>query len=76
MANVVGRQALVIGAGMSGLAAAGALLPGEGKLQAAAITAVGVVVGAGVYLAVAKVLRSEELDQAVGLVTRRLRRRG
>jgi putative peptidoglycan lipid II flippase len=58
------------------LAAFGVVVSGEGKLVAAGITAVGVVVGAGVYLAVAKLLRSEELDQAVGLATRRLRRRG
>lgn len=58
------------------LALLGALLPGEGKLQAAAVTVAGVAVGAGVYLAAAKLLRSEELDQALGPVTRRLRRRG
>ena len=58
------------------LAAFGVVVSGEGKLEAVAVTVVGVGVGVGVYLAAAKLLRSEELDQAVGLVTRRFRRRG
>jgi putative peptidoglycan lipid II flippase len=49
---------------------------GEGKLEAILLTAVGIGVGALVYLVVAKLLRSEELDHAAGLFLRRLRRRG
>ncbi len=58
------------------LSAFGTVVRTEGKLGALIAALVGVAVGAAVYLAAAFWLRSEELDQAVGLVMRRFRRRG
>jgi putative peptidoglycan lipid II flippase len=58
------------------LAAFGTVMRIEGKLGAVVAAIVGVAVGAAVYLAAAKALRSEELDQAAGLVMRRFRRKG
>jgi hypothetical protein len=52
------------------------VLPASGKLEAIILSVVGVSLGAVVYLAAAKVLRSEELEQATGLLMRRFRRRG
>jgi putative peptidoglycan lipid II flippase len=46
------------------------------KVEATVVTALGIAIGAAVYLALAKALRSEELDEALGLVLRRFRRRG
>jgi putative peptidoglycan lipid II flippase len=51
------------------------LLPASGKLEAAILATAGVALGAAVYLGVAKLLRSEELAQATGLLMGRLRRR-
>jgi putative peptidoglycan lipid II flippase len=47
------------------------LLPTSGKLEAIILSTAGVLMGAAVYLAVAKLLRSEELQQATGLLLRR-----
>ena len=51
------------------------LLPASGKLEAAILAIIGVALGATTYLGAAKLLRSEELDQATGLLMGRLRRR-
>jgi putative peptidoglycan lipid II flippase len=55
-----------------------ALLPveGSGKLEATVVAVLGIITGAAVYLALARVLRSEELDYAIGLLLRRVRRGG
>jgi putative peptidoglycan lipid II flippase len=67
-----GAMGVVLWAMLTGIEA---WLPGEGKLQSAVVTVVGVAAGAAVYLLAAKLLRSEEMDQAIGMVARRLRRR-
>lgn len=52
------------------------LLPSSGtsKLEAIVLLAAGVALGGVIYLGVAKLLRSQEVEQAVGLVRRRLGR--
>jgi putative peptidoglycan lipid II flippase len=52
------------------------LIPGwqTNKLGAAAVAAIGVTAGVVVYLAVARATRSEEFNEAAGLVLRRFRR--
>jgi putative peptidoglycan lipid II flippase len=57
------------------LAPSRTLLPTSGKLEAVVLAVGGVLVGAAVYFAAARLLRSEELDQALSLALRRLRRR-
>jgi putative peptidoglycan lipid II flippase len=51
------------------------LIPVSGKLEAAILTVAGVILGAAIYLAVARALRSEEVEQATGLLLRRFRKR-
>lgn len=51
----------------------GSVLP-TGKLGAALLAALGIGAGAAVYLAAARLLRSEEVEDAVGLMMRRLKR--
>ncbi|MEO8288941.1 MAG: murein biosynthesis integral membrane protein MurJ [Chloroflexota bacterium] len=50
------------------------IFPSSGKLEAIVLLASGIVVGAGVYLIVARLLGSEEVEQATGLLLRRFRR--
>jgi putative peptidoglycan lipid II flippase len=52
------------------------IIPASGKLEAAILTVVGVTLGAVIYVAVAWALRSEEVEQARGLLLRRFRKRG
>ncbi len=52
------------------------LIPASGKIEAIILATTGVVLGAAVYLGAAKALRSEEVDQATGLLLRRIRKRG
>lgn len=47
---------------------------GNDKLAASVVTVLGVGVGAIVYLGAARLLRSEEIDEATGLLLRRFRR--
>jgi putative peptidoglycan lipid II flippase len=54
----------------------GNILPASGKLEAAILTVVGVILGGAIYLAAARALRSQEVEQATGLVLRRFRKRG
>jgi putative peptidoglycan lipid II flippase len=78
----VGRSALIslVAATEMGLVLWGALpllqalTPdgGTGKLGSLIITGGGVLLGAGVYLGVARLLRAEELDMAFALVRRRI----
>jgi putative peptidoglycan lipid II flippase len=52
------------------------VVPASGKIEAIILAIAGVTLGAAVYLGAAKVLRSEEVDQATGLLLRRIRKRG
>ena len=71
LAIAVGAAAL---AGWGVREALDALLPGDGKLQAALVVSLVTVVGAGVYLALSRVLRLAEVTEILRLVTGRLRR--
>jgi putative peptidoglycan lipid II flippase len=51
------------------------VLPGSGKVEAAVLAVAGVALGAAIYLAVARALRSEEVAQATELLLRRFRKR-
>jgi putative peptidoglycan lipid II flippase len=48
---------------------------GTSKLEAVLLLGVGVTLGGLAYLAIARLLRSEEVDQAVAMLTRRFKRR-
>ena len=52
------------------------LLPASGtsKLEAVLLLAIGIAVGGVVYLAVARLVRSEEVSQAANILLRRFRR--
>jgi len=51
------------------------LIPASGKLEAIILTIAGVTLGTAIYLAAARALHSEEVEQATGLLLRRFRKR-
>ena len=72
-----GAAALAMGAVLLGvMPILRGLLPASGtsKLEAVLLLAVGIAVGGLVYLAVARLLRSEEVSQASNILLRRFRR--
>jgi putative peptidoglycan lipid II flippase len=50
------------------------LIPASGKLEAIILTIAGVTLGTAIYLAAARALHSEEVEQATGLLLRRFRK--